>query len=215
MDTCLRRCPQESNSLQHLNRSRCQRIPFTHIRSTHGADFLICAPRLKGHFTHAANIEVASGRSNHDCVLAASLTRSGGFFHCMDLLLGALRRHVCTLTTMQTSLGSIRTFATSLALLTTLGLGLRTSRRSTHTWPDDQPVHTFGTFCQSEDSLQKCDPCFRTWNLLAESDCHVCQLPSIPCYPCQISPCPLLHCPSVSAVTEQRYPHEKSQPLRL
>ena len=91
-----------------------------------------CAPRLGGH-SHAANIEGALDRSNHDCVLTANVTRSGGFFHRMDFLLGALRRHVSTLTTISTSLGSIRTFATSLALLITLGLGLRSSRRSTHT----------------------------------------------------------------------------------
>ena len=59
--------------------------------ATHGTDLLICVPGLKGHFTHAANIEVASDRCNHDCVLAASLTRSGAtewtFFlgHCDDM----------------------------------------------------------------------------------------------------------------------------------
>ena len=35
---------------------------FTHIRSTHVTDFLTCACGLKGHFTPAANIEVASDR---------------------------------------------------------------------------------------------------------------------------------------------------------
>ena len=34
--------------------------------------------------------------------------------------------------------------------------------------PNDQPFHTFGTFRQSESNLQKCDPCFRTWNRLAD-----------------------------------------------
>ena len=184
VDSCLRQCSHEGNSLQHLKRSRCRRI---HL--------------------HAANIEEASDRSNHDCVLAASLTRSGGFFHRMDFLLGALRRHVSTLTTVPTSFDISRTLATSLALLTTLGLGLWMSKKIDTHLPDDQHFQNFGTFCQSEDSLEKCDPCFRTWNMLAESDCYVCLLLSIPC-----SPCPLLQCPSVSAVTEQRQSHEKSQP---
>ena len=92
------------------------------------------APGLKGHFTHAANIEIASDRSNHDRVLAARLTRSGGFFHRIDLLLGAVRQHVSALTTIPTSLDNIRAFAASLALLTTFGLGLRSSRGSTHTY---------------------------------------------------------------------------------
>ena len=40
---------------------------------------------------------------------------------------------------------------------------------------NDQPFHFFGTFCQSADNMEKCDPCYRTWNVLAESDCCVCQ----------------------------------------
>ena len=91
---------------------------FTHIRSTHVTDFLTCACGLKGHFTPAAK--------HRSCF------RLGGFFHRMDLLLGTLRRHVSTLTTVPTRFGSIRTFAIYLALLTTLGLGLKSSRRSTH-----------------------------------------------------------------------------------
>ena len=142
--TCLRRCSQEDNSLQHLNRSRCRRIPLHAIRSTHGTDLLICAPGLKGHFTHAVNVEVASDRSNHDCVSAAArLTRSGGFFYRMDFLLGTLRRHVSTLTTVPTSLGSIRShLCLLLCLLTALGLGLRSSRGSTHTCHMTN-LHTF------------------------------------------------------------------------
>ena len=113
--------------------SMSTRFTITHRRSTHGADLLICAPG-KGHFTNAANIEVASDRSNHDCLLAAARqTRNGGSFHRMDLLLGTLRRHVSTLTTIPRSLGSIRSCATFFALLTVLALGLRNSRRSTHT----------------------------------------------------------------------------------
>ena len=52
----------------------------------------------------------------------------------MDLLLGTLRRHVSTLTTGPTSLGSIRAFATSVALLTAVGLGGVPEDRHTHTF---------------------------------------------------------------------------------
>ena len=114
-----------------------------------------------------------------------------------------------------TSLGSIRTFATSPCPSDRPCPWAEEFQKIDTHLPNDQSFHIFGTFCQSEGSLQKCDQCFRTWNMLAESDCYVCQHLSIPCTLCLIFPCPLLQCPSVSAVTEQRQSNEKSQPLRL
>ena len=43
--------------------------------------------------------------------------------------------------------------------------------------------------------MQKCGPCCRTLNMLAESDCYVCQHLSLPCHLCLISPCLWLQCP--------------------
>ena len=135
MERVLRRCSQEDNSLQHLNRSRCRRIPLHAIRSTHGTDLLICAPGAQGSLHSRCQHRSSFRPSNHDCVSAAArLTRSGGFFYRMDFLLGTLRRHVSALTTVPTSLGSIRShLCLLLCFLTVLGLGLRSSRGSTHT----------------------------------------------------------------------------------
>ena len=84
--------------------------------------------------SHAAKVEVTSNHANHGGFLATRLTCCGRFFRCVDFLLGTLRRHVSTLTTVPTCLGSIRTLATSFAFLAaTLRLGLRCSRGSTHT----------------------------------------------------------------------------------
>ena len=109
-------------------------FPFTHTRDSNRTDFLACAPEIKGPLTHAAKVEVTSNRPNHGGFLATRLTCCGRFFRCVDFLLGTLRRHVSTLTTVPICLGSIRTLATSFVFLAaSLRLGLRCSRGSTHT----------------------------------------------------------------------------------
>ena len=158
--------------------------------------------------THAANIEVASDRSNHDCLLAAArLTRSGGSFHRMDLLLGTLRRHVSTLTTVPTSLGSARPFAT---------LGLRNSRRSTHTCQ----ITNLSTFSarfvrvravgRSVISVSAPGTCLLS--LIVKFASSFRSLATLACFR-------LAHCSNVHRCrlwTEQRQSHEEeSQPLRL
>ena len=113
----------ESTSMSTNSPSRTIRTPTEQISSS--------APlSSKGHLAHAADIEEASDRANHGGFLATRLTCCGQLFHRMDLLLGTLRRQVSTLATIQTRLGCVCTLA---SLLSTLRLGLRSSRRSTRT----------------------------------------------------------------------------------
>ena len=128
---------------------------------------------------------------------------------------GALRRHVSALTTIPTSFDEHSHPCHLLCLSDRPWPWAEEFQRIDTHLPNAQPFHIFVTFFQSEDSLHKRDQCFRTWNMLAESGCYVWQLLSIPCHPCLISPCPVLQCPSVSAVTEQRQSPGKPQPLRL
>ena len=73
---------------QAPHRSLYRRIPLHAHRSSHETDLLIFAPGPKDCLPHAANMEAASDRSNDDCVLAAHMTRSGGFFHRRAFILG-------------------------------------------------------------------------------------------------------------------------------
>ena len=152
--TCQLRCSTEDNSLRHLNRSRCQqRHPriqsqFQQSRS------LRSRPSVRGSFTHAPQVEVASDCTNHDRFLTASHTlllpthplrapSSSG------IVTTSVHFHHNSSTFWENSYLCHPCSACRDPLAWVVAIQLI----GTHL-PNDRPLHIFGTFCQSGDNLR-------------------------------------------------------------